>query len=105
MVSTETVNFMLKTSFLTDALAGVYELGPLAPDSWYAEPGKEDTKGLECGCNTIIYRLVYPGFTFASGDNRIPPSSLYSACTACQNIPTQAWTKWNQNCDVVYESQ
>jgi len=99
------VNFLLQKSLLIDVLADVYELGPFAPDSWYTEPEKGDTEGLKCGCNTIIYRLVHSGFAFVSVENRNPRPSLYSACTACQNISTQTWTKWNQNCDAVYVTQ
>ncbi|KAF9777882.1 hypothetical protein BJ322DRAFT_1025455 [Thelephora terrestris] len=64
----------------------VYELEPLKPGSMYTEPGKNDTKGLRCGCNTVIY-------------------SLYSACDACQNATVKSWGEWNQNCDAVYVAQ
>lgn len=63
-----------------------YDLAPLKPGSVYTEPGKNDTNGLKCDCNTIIY-------------------NLYSACEACQNASVKPWDQWSQNCDAVYVAQ
>jgi len=63
-----------------------YVLGPLENGSFYRLPTKNDTRGLKCDCNTVIY-------------------SLYSACEACQDAPTRSWGEWSQNCNDVYVAQ
>jgi len=35
----------------------------------------------------------------------VESSSLYMACTACQNVTTQPWTFWSQFCTEVYVTQ
>ena len=105
-VSTGATNYPPKTRLLIDVLADSYQLSSLDPGSQYKDPGKGDTNGLKCGCNTVIYRSVHSALSFCTLDgNRTPPSSLYSGCTACQNAPTNTWAQWSGNCDAVYVAQ
>jgi len=104
-VSIRMTIFLSDVHILTDLLADVYELGPLEPDSWYTEPQEGDAEDLKCGCNTIIYRSVLSVLSFCVSDESHVPPSLYSACTACQDISPQVWSQWNKNCDAVYVTQ
>lgn len=104
-VSIWMANRPLRTRWLTLLSVETYELGPLKPGSVYTIPAKNDTRGLKCDCNTVIYRSVCL-FSLCAWDGAyILPPSLYSACEACQNASTRAWGQWNQNCDAVYVAQ
>lgn len=59
IVSTRMAKCLSGTRLLSYLSAGTYELGPLKPGSVYIAPRKNDTKGLKCGCNTVIYRSVW----------------------------------------------
>ena len=83
--------------------AAVYELGPLDNGTNYVTP-QTNSSAQKCQCNTVMYRYE------ASHTRREPAltaesSSLYMACTACQNVTVQSWGFWSQFCPQVYVSQ
>jgi hypothetical protein len=79
--------------------AAVYVLGPLQQGSNYVTPQK-NSSSQKCQCNTVMFRCVAEPYAERSVVDK--SRSLYMACTACQNITTQAWSFWSQFCPEVY---
>jgi len=82
----------------------VYELGPLQPGTNYVTPQKNST-AQKCQCNTVMYRYAVGLDYHPEQALIVESSSLYMACTGCQNVTTQSWTGWSQFCDQVYVTQ
>ena len=84
--------------------ADVFYLGPLPQGSNYMIPQKNSST-LKCDCSTVVYR--YRAYFTGYCERALirEPSSLFMACTACQNCPIQQWTYWSQFCTQVYVAE
>lgn len=83
---------------------GAYAVGPLEQGTHYITPQRY-TSAQGCECNTVMYRYTANLCTHPHQALTAGLCSLYMACTACQNVSTQPWSFWVQNCDSVYVSE
>ena len=67
----------------------------------YATP-QGNTSAQRCECNTVMYRYTVNLYAHPDQVLIVELYSLYMACTACQNVTTQSWSFWAQNCDQIY---
>ena len=78
-----------------------YGVGPLKQGTHYTTP-QRNTSALGCECNTVMYRYTADLYAHPNQVLIVEFCSLYMACTACQNVSTQPWSFWTQNCDQIY---
>ena len=77
-----------------------YVVRPLEQGMHYATP-RRNTSAHWCRCNTVMYRYIVNLYARSGRVLIVEFFSLYMACTACQNVSTQPWSFWVQNCDQI----
>ena len=85
--------------------AASYVLGPLGQGGNYVTPQKNSTGAQKCECNTVMFRYKTRLHLHPDQSLIVQLCSLYMACTACQNLTTEAWSFWRKYCDAVYVTQ